>query len=297
MAKALTRDELSQAGAQYGHQTKRWNPKMAPYIYGVKNKTHIIDLQKTLAQLALANELMQQVAKKNEKVLFVGTKRNGKLAVKEAALRTGNHYVNERWLGGTLTNMRTISSRIKALWEIEKEEANGRLVLRTKKEQILILKEKASLEKTLGGIKQMRKLPSALVVVDPKGDEIAVKEARKLKIPVIGICDTNVDPDIVDIAIPANDDVMESINIIINNLVDNYAEAANLTLVPSALKVVAPKKAPLEDGERQGYRGRNNRYNMNNNNYQNYQHQHQNQATPAPQVDSEKPTTKEGTQA
>jgi small subunit ribosomal protein S2 len=133
---------------------------------------------------------------------------------------------------------------------MEKEEADGRLALRTKKEQILILKEKANLERTLGGIKQMRRLPAALFVVDPKTDEIAVKEARKLKIPVIAICDTNVDPDMVDICIPANDDIAESVNLIINNIVDNYAEAINLVMIPSALKTVAPKKTPFE--ERQG---------------------------------------------
>lgn len=257
MTKELTRDDLSQAGAQYGHQTNRWNPKMKQFIYGVKNKTHIIDLQKTLAQLEVANQMLHDVAKRNEKILFVGTKRNGKLAVKEAALRSGNFYVNERWLGGTLTNMRTISSRIRALWEMEKEEASGRLELRPKKERLLILKEKASLEKTLGGIKQMRKLPAVLVVVDPKNDEIAVKEARKLKIPVIGVCDTNVDPDIVDVCIPANDDLPESINLIVNNLVDNYAEAIDLIMPPSALKVVSTKKNP-EDNDFQRRRRFNN---------------------------------------
>lgn len=248
MAKILTRDELSQAGIQYGHQTKRWNPKMATYIYGAKNKTHIIDLQKTLSQLAIANNLVKEIAKKGEKILFVGTKRNGKLAVKEAALRSNNYFVNERWLGGTLTNRGTISLRIKTLWEIEKEEVNGRLSLRPKKEQQKILKDKAYLEKTLGGIKHMRKLPAVVIVVDPKGDEIAVKEARKLKIPVIGICDTNVDPDMVDICIPANDDLAESINIIVNNIVENYAEVAGITMIPSALKTVAPKRVPNEDG-------------------------------------------------
>lgn len=247
MSKNLTREELSQAGIQYGHQTKRWNPKMAPYIYGTRNKSHIIDLQQTIAQLAVANELIQKLARKDGKILFVGTKRTAKLAVKEAALRSGNYYVNQRWLGGTLTNMRTISSRIKALWEIEKEEAAGRLDFRTKKEQILILKEKANLERTLGGIKQMRRLPAILFVVDPKTDEIAVKEARKLRIPVIGICDTNVDPDMVDICIPANDDIPESVNLIINNIVDNYAEAIGLAMIPSALKTVAPKKNPGEE--------------------------------------------------
>ncbi|PPE05290.1 30S ribosomal protein S2 [Williamsoniiplasma lucivorax] len=255
MSQILTRDELSQAGVQYGHQTKRWNPKMAPYIFGSNKKNHIIDLQKTMDQLAVANALIEDLAKKDGKILFVGTKKTAKLAVKEAALRSGNFYVNERWLGGTLTNMKTISSRIKALWMIEKDEADGKLALRTKKEQIMILKEKAKLERTLGGIKQMRKLPAVLVVVDPKQDEIAVKEARKLGIPVIALVDTNMDPDTVDIPVPANDDMAESVNILINNFVDTFAAATNLTLVPSALKVVATFKTREEgeEGERRPY--------------------------------------------
>ncbi|AUF83688.1 30S ribosomal protein S2 [Mesoplasma syrphidae] len=242
MAKELTREELWEAGVQYGHQTKRWNPKMAPYIYGTKNKNHIIDLQKTMAQLEEARNLITAIGQKGDKVLFVGTKRSAKNAVKEAALRSGNFFVNQRWLGGTLTNLKTILVRIKALWKIEEEEKNGKLALRTKKEQILILKEKAKLEKTLGGIKQMNKLPAALIVVDPKTDEIAVKEARKLGIPVIALCDTNVDPDMVDLVIPANDDLQESVNILINHLVDVYADAAGIKMAPSVLKTVAPKK-------------------------------------------------------
>ncbi|ATZ17477.1 30S ribosomal protein S2 [Williamsoniiplasma luminosum] len=253
MSQILTREELSQAGVQYGHQTKRWNPKMAPYIFGVNKKNHIIDLQKTMDQLAVANGLIETIAKQGGNILFVGTKKTAKLAVKEAALRSGNFYVNERWLGGTLTNMKTISSRIKALWIIEKEEADGKLALRTKKEQIGILKEKAKLERTLGGIKQMRKLPAVLVVVDPKTDEIAVKEAMKLNIPVIALVDTNMDPDMVSIPVPANDDMAESINIIVNNFVDTFAAATNLTMVPSALKTVVTFK-PREEGEEQGRR-------------------------------------------
>ncbi|KNG79420.1 30S ribosomal protein S2 [Mycoplasma sp. HU2014] len=244
MAKEITREELSAAGVQYGHQTKRWNPKMAPFIYGVKNKNHIIDLEKTVSQLAVAQKLLENLGSKQQKVLFVGTKRSGKNAVKEAALRSGNFYINNRWLGGTLTNLKTILIRIKALWEIEEEEKKGRLALRPKKEQIKILKEKAKLEKALGGIKQMHKLPAALVVVDPKGDEIAVHEARKLNIPVIAICDTNADPDMVTIAIPGNDDLQESVNIIVNTLVEAYAEGAQIKMTPSVLKTVAPKREP-----------------------------------------------------
>lgn len=244
--KEVTRDKLSAAGVQYGHQSKRWNPKMAPFIYGSKSKNHVIDLEKTLIQLRQADKLLQSIGAKGEKVLFVGTRRSAKLAVKEAALRSGNFYVNQRWLGGTLTNFKTIVKRIKALWEIEESEKNGQLALRTKKEQILILKEKANLEKSLGGIKQMRKLPAALIVVDPKSDEIAVKEAIKLNIPVIGLCDTNVDPDIVTLPIPANDDLQESVNIMINALTDAFADGANLKMAPSVLKTIVVKRERTE---------------------------------------------------
>ncbi|QGS51693.1 30S ribosomal protein S2 [Spiroplasma tabanidicola] len=252
MAKDLTRDQLWDAGAHFGHQTKRWNPKMKPYIYGEKNKNHIIDLQQTLWRLDDVKKLITNIGAKKEKVIFVGTKRTAKNAVKEAALRSGNFFVNSRWLGGTLTNMKTISLRIKALWDIENEEKTGKINLRPKKEQILIKKEKAKLEKTLGGIKQMHKLPAVMFVVDPKNDEIAVKEARKLRIPVIGICDTNVDPDMVDYVIPANDDIQESVNLIVNYIVDVYADAAGLKLQPSTLKVVAQKKEDGVQGQRFG---------------------------------------------
>lgn len=247
MSREITREELSAAGVQYGHQTKRWNPKMKSYIYRVKNKNHIIDLEKTITHLNTAQKLLETLGSKQQKILFVGTKRSGKNAVKEAALRSGNFYINNRWLGGTLTNLKTILIRIKALWEIEEEEKKGRLSLRTKKEQIKILKEKAKLEKALGGIKQMHKLPAAIVVVDPKGDEIAVKEAKKLNIPVIAICDTNADPDMIDYVIPGNDDLQESVNLIINILVEAYAEGAQIKMNPSVLKTVAPKREPRQN--------------------------------------------------
>ncbi|PPE06775.1 30S ribosomal protein S2 [Mesoplasma corruscae] len=242
MDKQITREQLSAAGVQYGHQTQRWNPKMAPYIYSSKSKNHIIDLEKTMIQLESAQKLLSRVGAKGDKVLFVGTRKSAKLAVKEAALRSGNFYVNQRWLGGTLTNLKTILIRIKALWKIEEEEKNGQLALRTKKEQILVLKEKAKLEKSLGGIKQMRQLPAVMVVIDPKSDEIAVKEAMKLKIPVIALCDTNVDPDAVSLAIPGNDDLSESVNVIVNALVDAYAEGAKLNMPESVLKTIMVKR-------------------------------------------------------
>ncbi|WP_051372148.1 30S ribosomal protein S2 [Spiroplasma apis] len=261
MAKDLTREQLWDAGAQFGHQTKRWNPKMKPYIYGAKNKNHIIDLQQTIWRLEDVKKFVTNIGMKKEKIIFVGTKRSAKSAVKEAALRSGNFYINSRWLGGTLTNMKTISLRIKALWNIENEEKTGKINLRPKKEQILIKKEKMKLEKTLGGIKQMHKLPAAMFVVDPKTDEIAVKEARKLRIPVIAICDTNVDPDMVDFVIPANDDIQESVNIITNYIVDVYADAAGFKMQPSTLKVVAQKREERPQGQRPSGPGRS--YNTN----------------------------------
>ncbi|WP_338970457.1 30S ribosomal protein S2 [Spiroplasma endosymbiont of Labia minor] len=245
----ITREQLWEAGSHLGHQTKRWNPKMKQYIYGVKNKNHVIDLQKTLVLLENVKKLVTNIGIKKEKILFVGTKRSAKNGVKEAALRSGNYFVNSRWLGGTLTNMKTISLRIKTLWDIENEEKTGKIKLHTKKEQIAILKEKAKLEKTLGGIKQMHKYPAALFVVDSKTDEIAIKEARKLNIPVIAICDTNADPDMVDFVIAANDDMQESVNIILNYVVDVYAEAAGIKMQPSKLRTVAPKREYNENNQ------------------------------------------------
>ncbi|AKX34475.1 30S ribosomal protein S2 [Spiroplasma litorale] len=258
MIKDLTREQLWDSGAQYGHQTKRWNPKMKPYIYNSKNKNHIIDLQQTIWRLEDVKKLVTQIAIKKEKIIFVGTKRTAKQAIKESAVRSGNFYINSRWLGGTLTNMKTISLRIKALWDIENEEKTGKINLRPKKEQILIKKEKAKLERLLGGIKQMHKLPSAMFVVDPKTDEIAVKEARKLRIPVIAICDTNVDPDMVDYVIPANDDLQESVNLITNFIAEVYADAAGIKMQPTTLKFVAQKKEENKPREYNNYNRQNN---------------------------------------
>ncbi|WP_339022499.1 30S ribosomal protein S2 [Spiroplasma endosymbiont of Crioceris asparagi] len=247
MPKSLTRDDLYEASAQYGHNTRNWNPKMKPYIYGTKNKVHIIDLQKTVSILEEVGKFMTEIGKSKEKIIFVGTKKAAQAAVKEAAQRTQNFFVDVRWLGGSLTNMRTISLRFKALWNIENEEKTGKINLRPKKEQILIRKEKEKLERIIGGIRYMHKLPAAIFVADPIHDEIAVKEARVLKIPVIAICDTNVNPDLVDFVIPANDDVSESINIIVNYLAECYAVGADMKLSPSQLRTITPKKEETEN--------------------------------------------------
>ncbi|AHF61114.1 30S ribosomal protein S2 [Spiroplasma mirum ATCC 29335] len=230
MVKELTREMLWEAGAQFGHQTKRWNPKMKPYIYGEKNKIHIIDLQQTIWRLEDVKKLMAVIASKKGKILFVGTKKQAKWIVKDAAERSENFYVNQRWLGGTLTNLKTIHLRVKRLWNIERQEKSGELKWLPKKEQILIKKEKDKLEKFLGGIKGMKELPQALFVVDPKEEHIAVREARKLRIPVIAICDTNVDPDGIDYVIPGNDDTVRSIAILTHYVADLYGDAMGLKM-------------------------------------------------------------------
>ncbi|ALA97572.1 30S ribosomal protein S2 [Spiroplasma kunkelii CR2-3x] len=250
MAKELTREMLWEAGAQFGHQTKRWNPKMKPHIYGEKNKIHIIDLQQTLWRLEDIKKLMASIAARKGKILFVGTKKQAKWIVKDAAERCECFYVNQRWLGGTLTNLKTIHLRVKRLWNIERQEKNGELKLLPKKEQMLIKKEKDKLEKFLGGIKGMKELPQALFVVDPKEEHIAVREARKLRISVIAICDTNVDPDPIDYIIPANDDTSRSIAIITHHIVDLYGDAMGI-------KMPEPQFKPSEFTRRNGYDNRN----------------------------------------
>ncbi|WP_425378804.1 30S ribosomal protein S2 [Spiroplasma endosymbiont of Polydrusus pterygomalis] len=252
MAKELTREMLWEAGAQFGHQTKRWNPKMKPYIYGEKNKIHIIDLQQTLWRLEDIKKLMANIAARKGKILFVGTKKQAKWIVKDAAERSECFYVNQRWLGGTLTNLKTIHLRVKRLWSIERQK-NGELKLLPKKEQMLIKKEKEKLEKFLGGIKGMKELPQALFVVDPKEEHIAVRESRKLRIPVIAICDTNVDPDPIDYIIPANDDTSRSIAIITHHIADLYGDAMGIKIPEPQFK---PNEFTRRDGEEnRHYRG------------------------------------------
>ncbi|WP_381415030.1 30S ribosomal protein S2 [Spiroplasma endosymbiont of Anurida maritima] len=246
MSKEITREMLWEAGVQFGHQTKRWNPKMKEYIYGVKNKVHIIDLQQTLSILENLKKFMQGLTNKKGKILFVGTKKQAKWIIKDAAERSQNFYVNERWLGGTLTNLKTIQSRIRELWNIERREKSGELALLTKKEQMLILQKKAKLEKTLGGIKGMKDLPAALFVVDPIEDNIAVREANKLNIPVIAICDTNADPDNIDIVIPGNDDTSRAIAMVTHHIADLYGEAFNLKMPEAQFKPMERTNQPYE---------------------------------------------------
>ncbi len=215
---------LLEAGVHFGHQKRRWNPKMGEYIYTTRDDIYIIDLQKTSKCLDKAYEALKKIVEDGGKVLFVGTKKQAMEAAEESATRTNMYFVNERWLGGTLTNFRTIRSRVRRMEEIEKMEENGTFDLLPKKEVIGLKKEYEKLNKNLRGIRDMKKLPQAMVIVDPKKEEIAIKEARILNIPVFGVVDTNCDPDMVDYVIPGNDDAVRSVKLLIGALTNAIAE-------------------------------------------------------------------------
>ena len=215
---------LLEAGVHFGHQKRRWNPKMKEFIYTTRDDIYIIDLQKTVKKLEEAYEAMKGIAEAGGKVLFVGTKKQAQEAAEECALRTNMYFVNERWLGGTLTNFKTIRSRIRRMDDIDKMEADGTFDLLPKKEVIQIKKEYAKLDKNLRGIREMKRLPQALVIVDPRKEENAIKEARILGIPVFGIVDTNCDPDMVDYVIPGNDDAVRAVKLLLGVLTNAIAE-------------------------------------------------------------------------
>lgn len=209
----VTMKQLLEAGVHFGHQTRRWNPKMKPFIFGSKNGIYIIDLQKTVRLFKKAYDFVRDKVSEGESLLFVGTKRQGQDSIEEESKRCGMPYVNHRWLGGMLTNFQTINKGIGRLKEIELMVEDGSIENYTKKEALKLNKERLKLEKNLGGIKNMDKLPGAVFVVDPKNERIAVSEARKLKIPVIAIVDTNCDPDEIDYVIPGNDDAIRAIRL------------------------------------------------------------------------------------
>ena len=217
--------QLLEAGVHFGHQTRRWNPKMAPYIFAERNQIYIIDLSKTVKLISEAYDFVKEVVEEGKPILFVGTKKQAQESIKEEAIRAGEYYVNERWLGGMLTNYKTIETRIKRLFELEKMEENGTMELLTKKEKAILLGEKEKLERFLGGIKNMPELPGAIFVVDPKKEKIAVHEARKLGIPVIGVVDTNCDPDEIDYVIPGNDDAIRAVKLLTSVIADAVVEA------------------------------------------------------------------------
>ncbi|MED3663988.1 30S ribosomal protein S2 [Geobacillus stearothermophilus] len=221
----ISMKQLLEAGVHFGHQTRRWNPKMKKYIFTERNGIYIIDLQKTVKKVEEAYNFVRELAANGGKILFVGTKKQAQESVKEEAERCGMFYVNQRWLGGTLTNFVTIQKRIKRLREIEKMEEDGVFDVLPKKEVIGLKKEKERLEKFLGGIKDMKELPDALFVIDPRKERIAVAEARKLNIPIIGIVDTNCDPDEIDYVIPANDDAIRAVKLLTSKIADAVLEA------------------------------------------------------------------------
>ena len=206
--------QLLEAGVHFGHQTRRWDPRMAEYIFQARNGIHIIDLQKTSKKLDEAYEFLKEQAEEGKTVLFVGTKKQAQECMKEAAIKSGMYYVDQRWLGGMLTNFDTIQKRIQRLKDLEKMEEDGTFDVLPKKEVILLKKEMEKLEKNLGGIKDMDKLPGVIFLVDPKKERIAILEARKLDIPIIGLVDTNCNPEEVDYAIPGNDDAIRAVKLI-----------------------------------------------------------------------------------
>jgi len=222
----ISMKQMLEAGVHFGHQTKRWNPKMKPYIFGARNGIYIIDLQKTVRYFRTACEFIQDTVAGGDKVLFVGTKKQAQDAIKEESLRAGQYFVNNRWLGGMLTNFTTIKASIDRLKKIEAMAADGTLDQYTKKEALQLDREREKLEKNLGGIKHMNKLPGAIFVIDPKKEAIAVQEANKLGIPVVAVVDTNCDPDNIDYIIPGNDDAIRAIRLFANLIAESCVEGA-----------------------------------------------------------------------
>ena len=223
----ISMKQLLEAGVHFGHQTRRWNPKMAKYIFTERNGIYIIDLQKTVRKVDEAFNFIRSVAQEGKKVLFVGTKKQAQEAVKEEAVRAGMFYVNERWLGGMLTNFQTLQKRIKRLKQLEQMEQDGTFEVLTKKEVLALRHEMERLEKFLGGIKEMNRLPGALYVVDPRKERIAVAEARKLNIPIVAIVDTNCDPDEIDYVIPGNDDAIRAVRLLTGRMADAVIEGSH----------------------------------------------------------------------
>ncbi len=246
--------QLLEAGVHFGHQTRRWNPKMAPYIFTERNGIYIIDLQKTVKKLDEAYMFLRDISANGGEVLFVGTKKQAGDSIKEEATRAGAHYVNARWLGGMMTNFETIKTRIKRLEQLHKMETDGTFELLPKKEVAKLTLEIEKLEKYLGGIKTMEKLPAALFIVDPKREKIAVSEARKLGIPIVAIVDTNCDPDEVDYVIPGNDDAIRAVKLISGAMADAIIEgrqgesdAAAEETDADASEAAPAEEAPVEE--------------------------------------------------
>ena len=220
----ISMKQLLEAGVHFGHQTRRWNPKMAPYTFTERNGIYIIDLQKTVKKVDEAYDFLRSVAEEGKSILFVGTKKQAQEAVKEEALKSGMFYVNERWLGGMMTNFATIRKSINRLKELEAMEEDGTFEVLSKKEVLALKREQEKLEKSLGGIKDMEELPGALFIVDPRKERIAVAEAKKLNIPIVAIVDTNCDPDEIDYVIPGNDDAIRAVKLLTSRMADAVIE-------------------------------------------------------------------------
>ena len=238
----ISMKQLLEAGVHFGHQTRRWNPKMAPYIYTERNGIYIIDLQKTVGMVDTAYKAVEDIVADGGTVLFVGTKKQAQEAMREEALRCNMFYVNERWLGGMLTNFKTIQTRINRLRKLEAMEADGTFDVLPKKEVIALKKEMDKLQKNLGGIKDMKKIPDAIFVVDPKKERICVQEAHTLGITLIGIADTNCDPEELDYVIPGNDDAIRAVKLIVSKMADAVIEANQ-----GAEEAVAEEAAETEE--------------------------------------------------
>jgi small subunit ribosomal protein S2 len=246
--------ELLEAGVHFGHQTKRWNPKMKEYIFGERNGIYIIDLQKTLKLFKEASKFVTELCSSGKTILFVGTKRQAQDAVAEEATRAGMPYINQRWLGGLLTNWVTVQKSVKRLQELDEMATDGRYELLTKKEVIKLERERKHLQANLAGIKSMKRLPDALFIVDSNNETIAVKEARKLGIPVVAVVDTNCDPTVVDYVIPGNDDALRAIRLFTSKIADSAAEGVNLVGDKAfveepepAVEAVAAEAGPVEE--------------------------------------------------
>lgn len=246
MATKINIRTLLEAGCHFGHQTRRWNPKMAEYIFTERNGIYIIDLQKTVKKVEECYNFLRDVAARGENILFVGTKKQAQEAMREEALRCNMFYVNERWLGGMLTNFKTIQTRINRLRKLEAMEADGTFDVLPKKEVIGLRLEMEKLTKYLGGIKDMKKLPGALFIVDPRKENIAVLEARKLNIPIVATVDTNCDPDVIDHVIPANDDAIRAVKLLTAKMADAVLEGRQGMQMEEAAEV---EEVAAEDAE------------------------------------------------
>lgn len=222
----FTMKQLLEAGVHFGHQTRRWNPKMAPFIFGERNGIHIIDLQKTLRMANEAYSFMRELATAGGRVLYVGTKRQARDAVKEEALRAGQFYVNHRWLGGTLTNFATVQQSVRKMKDLQRQKEDGVFEMLTKKEALQMQRQLEKLERSLGGIKEMNELPDCLFVIDVRKEELAVKEAQKLGIPVVAVVDSNCSPSDIDYVIPGNDDAIRAVRLFCSKIADALLEGA-----------------------------------------------------------------------